>query len=317
MKKFELPDELLFLKNRNAVQKSSTVLMTGKVCVITGATSGVGLEALRKIVKGGALAVMVCRSADKAAAVCKELEASASFPIETVIADFSRLEDVRNAAGTILKKHPRIDVLINCAGLHSTKRRYTPAGFELVFCVNHLSSFLFTKLLMERIKESAPARILQVNSEGHRFNGLDPNDLNWKKRFYTGLRSYGASKTAQLLTVWELNDQLKGSQVTINALHPGDVRTNIGNNNGWLYKAFLHHVIWYSLKDPVISGDAIYYLASAPEMSGSSGRFFNQTIEEKPAAHALDREMGKRILALTMEMTGLELYKPVQMNDPL
>ena len=158
---------------------------------------------------------------------------------------------------------------------------------------------------MQRLKESSPARILQVNSEGHRFNGLDPNDLSWKKRLYTGLRSYGASKTAQLLTVWELNDQLKGSQVTINALHPGDVRTNIGSNNGWLYKTFLRHVIWHTLKDPVISGDAIYYLASAPEMSAISGRFFNQTIEEKPAAHALDREMGKRILALTMKMTGL------------
>jgi NAD(P)-dependent dehydrogenase (short-subunit alcohol dehydrogenase family) len=180
-------------------------------------------------------------------------------------------------------------------------------GFELVFCVNHLASFLFTKLLMGRIKESAPSRIIQVNSEGHRFNGLNPNDLNWEKRPYTGLRSYGASKTAQLLTVWELNDQLKGSNVTINALHPGDVRTNIGNNNGWLYKFFLHNVIWHSLKDSSISGDAIYYLASAPEMSTVSGRFFNLTVDEKPASHALDREMGKRILALTMKMTGLDL----------
>jgi NAD(P)-dependent dehydrogenase (short-subunit alcohol dehydrogenase family) len=302
---FKLPDELIFIKNGKAAQKKSTALMTGKVCIITGATSGVGLEASKRLAEAGAHIVMVCRNRQKAELISAELRSAWKVSIDIVIADFSRLEDVNKAADQILKTYPRIDVLINSAGLHSTKRLYTPAGFELVFCVNHLASFLLTKRLMQRLKESAPARILQVNSEGHRFKGLDPNDLNWKKRLYTGLRSYGASKTAQLLTVWEIDDQLKGSQVTINAMHPGDVRTNIGSNNGWLYKTFLHHVIWYSLKDPVISGDALYYLASAPEMSSISGRFFNLTTEEKPAAHALDREMGKRILALTMKMTGL------------
>ena len=304
---FKLPDELIFMKNGNAVQKKSTASMSGKVCLVTGSTSGVGLEASKRLAEGGAHIVMVCRNSQKAELISAELREAFKVPVDIIIADFSDLDDVRRAADLVLKTYPRIDVLINSAGLHSTKRLYTREGFELVFCVNHLASFLFTKLLMERMKESAPSRILQVNSEGHRFNGLDPNDLNWKKRPYTGLRSYGASKTAQLLTVWELSDQLKGSQVTINALHPGDVRTNIGNNNGWLYNAFLHHVIWHSLKDPAISGDALYYLASAPEMSQVSGRFFNLTIEEKPAAHALDREMGKRILALTMKMTGLNL----------
>lgn len=302
---FKLPDELIFMKNGKAVQKKSTASMSGKVCVVTGATSGVGLEASKRLAEGGAHIVIVCRNSQKAELISAELREVFKVSVDIIIADFSDLDDVRRAADLVLQTYPRIDVLINSAGLHSTKRLYTREGFELVFCVNHLASFLFTKLLIPRMKESAPSRILQVNSEGHRFNGLDPNDLNWKKRPYTGLRSYGASKTAQLLTVWELSDQLKESQVTINALHPGDVRTNIGNNNGWLYKSFLHHVIWHSLKDPVISGDALYYLASAPEMSEVSGRFFNLTIAEKPAAHALDREMGKRILALTMKMTGL------------
>jgi NAD(P)-dependent dehydrogenase (short-subunit alcohol dehydrogenase family) len=302
---YKLPDQLIFMKNGKAIQKKSTALMTGKVCVITGATSGVGLEASKRLAEGGAHIVMVCRNREKAELICTELQAAYKVPIDIVTADFSDLDQVHRAADVILRTYPRIDVLINSAGLHSTKRRYTQAGFELVFCVNHLASFLFTELLLDRLKASAPARILQVNSEGHRFNGLDPNDLNWHKRLYTGLRSYGASKTAQLLTVWELSDQLEGSQVTINALHPGDVRTNIGSNNGWFYKAFLHRVIWHTLKDPVISGDALYYLASAPEMGTVSGRFFHLTIEEKPAAHALDRKMGKRILALTMKMTGL------------
>lgn len=307
--KLELPDELIFIKNGKAEQKKSTVAMEGKVCVITGATSGVGLEAVKRLARGGAHIVMVCRNIEKAELIRMETESKWKVPVDIILADFSRLDEVRNAAAQIINNYPKIDVLINSAGIHSTKRMYTSEGFEMVFCVNHLAPFLFINLLIDRLKESAPARIILVNSEGHRFNGLDPEDINWKKRHYTGLRGYGASKTAQLLTAWEFSDILQGSNVTINALHPGDVRTNIGNNNGWLYKWFLHHVTWRFLKDPIISGDAIYYLASDPEMSGVSGRFFNLTIEEKPAAHALDRSMGKRIWDLSMKMTGLDLDK--------
>jgi NAD(P)-dependent dehydrogenase (short-subunit alcohol dehydrogenase family) len=120
-----------------------------------------------------------------------------------------------------------------------------------------------------------------------------------------GLRGYGASKVAQLLTTWEFADRLKGSGVTINAMHPGDVKTNIGNNNGPLYRWFLHNVTWHTLKDPVISGEALYYLAAAPEMAEVSGRFFHLTIDEKPAAPALDREMGHKVWQLSMKLTGL------------
>jgi NAD(P)-dependent dehydrogenase (short-subunit alcohol dehydrogenase family) len=175
----------------------------------------------------------------------------------------------------------------------------------MVFCVNHLAPFLITYLLLERLKQCAPARIIQVNSEGHRFGGLNLDDLNWEHRHYMGLRGYGASKVAQLLTTWEFADRLKGSGVTINAMHPGDVKTNIGNNNGPLYRWFLHNMTWHTLKDPVISGEALYYLAAASEMAGVSGRFFHLTIDEKPAAPALDRETGRKIWELSMQLTGL------------
>ena len=305
MMKLRLPDELIFIKNGKTVQKKSTATMEGKICVITGATSGVGLEASKRLAKGGAHIVMVCRNMEKAERISSEIKSEWHVPVDIIVADFSRLDEVRHAAALIIERYPKIDVLINSAGIHSTKRMYTSEGFEMVFCVNHLAPFLFTQLLIERLKESAPARIIQVNSEGHRFNGLNPDDINWERRHYTGLRGYGASKTAQLLTVWELADLLNGSKVTINAMHPGGVKTNIGNNNGWLYKWFLHHVTWHFLKDPAISGEAIYYLASDPEMSDVSGRFFNLTIDEKPAAHALDRGMGRRVWELSMEMTGL------------
>lgn len=299
------PDELMFLKNKNALQHESEASMKGKTCVITGATSGVGLEAVRALAKGQATIVMVVRNLAKGEEVKKELVDLFGVSVDIVVADFSRLDDVRNAAKQVLALTNKIDVLINCAGLHSTKATYTPEGFETVFCVNHLASFLFTELLLDRLKESAPSRILQINSEGHRFNGLDINDLDWKKRHYTGLRGYGASKTAQLLTMWEINDRLKDTGVTINAMHPGDVKTSIGSNNGFLYRMFSKFVIQPSLRDPIISGKAIYYLVADPALRNVSGKFYHLTIEETPAKHALDRELGKRVYEESLRLTGL------------
>jgi retinol dehydrogenase-13 len=189
--------------------------------------------------------------------------------------------------------------------MHMTTRKLTVDGFETAFAVNHLASFLFTRLLLERMIASAPARIIQVNSEGHRFGGLKLDDLNWEKRRYKGLQGYGASKTAQLMTVWELAERLNGTGVTINAVHPGEVATNIGMNNGILYRWYQKYLLAHILKDPKISGEALYYFAAAPELSTTSGKFFNLTIEEKPAAHALDRAMGKRVWDISEELTGL------------
>ncbi|WP_035053768.1 SDR family NAD(P)-dependent oxidoreductase [Carnobacterium pleistocenium] len=301
----KFPEQLLFIKNSRTVQKKSDESMDGKICVVSGATSGVGYEAVKKLAAGKADIVMLVRNEKKAKAVKKELEKKYSIFVDYFIADFSDLKQVEKAVKAILDKYPRVDVLINSAGIHSTKKILNKDGYEMVFCINHLASFLITNLLLNRLIESSPSRIIQINSEGHRFNGLKTNDLNWEKRIYTGLRSYGASKTAQLLTVRQLAENLKGTGVTINAMHPGGVKTNIGNNNGRLYRWFLHHVTWHFLKDPEISGEAIYYLASASELSNVSGTFFNLTIEEKPAKHALDSKKQEEIWNLSLKMTGL------------
>lgn len=305
MAAFKLPDELKFIENRRATQKTTTASLAGRVCVVSGSTSGVGLAAVRRLARASAQIVMVCRNPGKAEAVRNELLARYEVPVEVVTADFSDLVTVRTAAERLLRDYPRIDVLINSAGLFSTGRTTTTAGFETVFCVNHLAPFLLTHLLLERLVQSAPARIIQVNSEGHRFGGLDLTDLNWERRRYGGYRSYGASKLAQLLTTWEFADRLQGTGVTINAMHPGDVRTNIGMNNGPLYRWFQRNIIWRTLKDPAISGEALYYLAAAPEMAEVSGRFFHLTIEEKPAAPALDRALGRRVWDVSLRLTGL------------
>ena len=299
------PGELIFIPNSRMVQKTTTVRMDGRMCVITGATSGVGYHAAKRLAAGGAQLVLVCRNAKKAARVKDELEELNKTSVRIFQADFSRLAEVRKTAAAILEENPRIDVLINNAGIHNTRRTLTENKVETVFCVNHLASFLFTRLLLPKILDSAPARIIQVNSQGHRFGGLDLTDLHWNRRRYRGLQGYGAAKVAQLLTVWELADMLKGTGVTINAMHPGAVRTNIGMNNGLLYQWYQRYLLWPLLKDPRISGDAIYYLAAAPEMAAVSGRFFNLTIDEKPAVHALDRALGKQIWHVSEELTGL------------
>ncbi|MDZ7822060.1 MAG: hypothetical protein U5N26_09770 [Candidatus Marinimicrobia bacterium] len=182
--------------------------------------------------------------------------------------------------------------------------------------MNHLAPFLLTRLLLDRMISSAPSRIIQVNSEGHRFNGLDIRDLNWEKRIYRGLASYGAAKTAQLLTMWEFDDMLKGSSVTINAMHPGAVRSNIGNNNGPLYRFYLHYILRCFLKDPAISGNALHFLSASEGLRSVSGRFFNLTHEEIPAAHARNRKLGKRIFRLSGALTAgrqdpTDIYKRI------
>jgi retinol dehydrogenase-13 len=300
-----LPEDLQFIANARMIQKTTPARMDEKLCIITGATSGVGYQATKRLAQGGAHLVLVCRNHQKAEQVQGELELTYNTQIDVLLADFSCLNEVRQVAGRILENYPHIDVLINNAGLHNTHRKLTAEGFETVFCVNHLASFLITRLLLDRLTASAPARIIQVNSQGHRFGGLDLSDLTWERRRYRGLQGYGASKVAQLLTVWELAERLQGSGVTINAMHPGEVRTNIGMNNGTLYRFYQRYLIWWMLKAPVISGEAIYYLAAAPEMAEVSGRFFNLTIDEKPAKHALDRSLGQQVWSVSEQLTGL------------
>ena len=277
-----------------------------KTIVLTGGTSGIGLETAKLLAKQGHTVYIVSRDSQANRSVIQDIISLSGNPkVNFLACDLSDLNQVKKLAAA-LGKLPRIDVLINNAGVHMTTRQLTVDVNETAFAVNHLASFLITSLLLKRMIESAPSRIIQVNSEGHRFNGLDINDLNWEKRNYGGYGGYGASKTAQLMTVWELNDLLAGKGVTINAMHPGAVKSNIGTNNGKLYNWFSKFLIQPTLKNPEISGEAIYYLASSPEMNGVSGRFYNLTNEEIPAPHAQNRELGKKIFQRSKELVQLD-----------
>ena len=298
-------EDLAFIKNSRAEQKTTGASLKGKICVISGATSGVGLMSAKRLAEAGAEIVLVARNKEKAEAVGAELNETYGKSPKIYLADFSQFESVNQAADAIVKDLKKIDILINSAGLHSTTRKLAPDGNEWVFQVNHLSSFLFTMRLLPLIKKSSQGRIIQVNSEGHRFGGLNISDLKWEKRPYIGLRAYGASKTAQMMTVIRLAEELKRTDVTINAMHPGAVKTAIGSNNGWLYRAWMKWVIAPTLKDPKISGEAVYYLAAAPELANTSGRYFNLTIDEKPMPHVFDDKKAEAVWSLSHTLTGL------------
>jgi retinol dehydrogenase-13 len=302
----KFPEELQFIPNSVAAQKSTKARLDGKVSVITGATSGIGLEVAKRLAVGGAKVVMVCRNKEKALKVQSELAQNYGAKTEIILADFEKLSEVRRAAEEISVKYPEINVLINNAGVFNKRRRLTADGNEVVFQVIHLASFLFTRLLIDNLKAGAPSRIIEVNSEAHRFGGLNIKDLNWKKRLYIGLRGYGAAKIAQLLAALEMAEQLKGSGVTINAMHPGAVRTNIGMNNNLLYRIYNKYILRWFLRDLSMAGEALYYLAAAPELETVSGKFFNRTIEEKPAAYVLDLELGKKVWEISEQLTNLQ-----------
>jgi NAD(P)-dependent dehydrogenase (short-subunit alcohol dehydrogenase family) len=301
---YQMADMRDMFRNQRAPNQRTSATLAGKTVVISGSTSGVGLAAAREVARFGGRLVLLARNEAKGRAVQAELERDFGTPASLFLADFARLADVNRVARELLQATPRIDVLINSAGVHSTRRIHTEEGFELSFCVNHLAPFALTQRLIPRMREGGGGRILQVNSQGHRFGGLDLRDLGWRRRIYTGLRAYGASKTAQLLSVWELAARLEGSGVTINAVHPGEVRSGIGSNNGPLYRWYHRHVLERFLGDARVSGEALHFLAAAPELEGVSGRYFNRTHLEKPAPHALDRDVGRALWERTMELAG-------------
>jgi len=291
----KLPEELQFISNNRMPQKSTSARLDGKICVITGATSGIGRQSAIRLAGGGASLVLVCRNKEKALHFQQELANQHGARAEMVIADFTRLADVRHAAEEIAAKFPRINLLVNNAGIHNTRRHLTEDGNEMVFQVIHLASFLLTQKLLENLKKGTPARVIYINSEAHRFGGLNLNDLTWSKRIFIPLQAYGAAKIAQLLTAFEFAERMSGSGVTFNVMHPGEVRTNIGMNNHFFYRFYNRYLLGWFLKDPTLAAEALYYLAAAPELQTVTGKFFNRTIEEKPARYVMKDEVHQQI----------------------
>ena len=280
----------------------------GRMVIITGATSGIGYQTAREYALHGANLLLINRNEEKSIALCEEIRQEFQVECEYMIADFSRLSDVRKVGKYLLESDLEIDVLIHNAGIYSTSKIITEDGNELVFQINYLGSFILNYMLKDKLKAQGKGRIILVNSEGHRFaiSGIRLDDLSYENHRHTGLGSYGVAKTAQLLSIIKFAEYFEGSGITINAMHPGNVKSNMGQNNGRIYRWYKRNLIDRRSKSPEISATALYYLGVSKEIEGINGKFFNLTIEEEPAPPALDRDAAEELWNITIELVGLE-----------
>jgi retinol dehydrogenase 13 len=293
-REYEWSNILAMIRNNRLDPKICTEDFNNKIVVITGATSGIGYHTARKYASQGANLLCINRNLEKSEALCIELKKEFGANCEYKIADLSNLQDINRVADELQKLNTPIDVLIHNAGIYLTKRELTPEGLEKVFVIQYLSSFIINFKLIQKLKSQESARIIMVNSEGHRFAawGLRLDDLNWEKRRYSGLGSYGSAKLGQLLSMIVFDEQFKNSGVSINAMHPGAVKTDTGQENGPVYRWFKRNFLDKSLKSPQISAEALYYLGVSKELETVSGKFFNLTTQEEPAPPALDKEVA-------------------------
>lgn len=297
------------IRNSRLSPKICTESFKNRLVVITGATSGIGYYTARKYASHKADLLLINRSVQKSQALCNELEREFGVKCSYKIADLSLLSEIKRVANELADMDSPIDVLIHNAGVYLTKKEMTADGLEKVFVVHYLSTFIINYRLREKLKSQERARIIMVGSEGHRFAawGLRVDDLNWERRRYSGLKSYGSAKTAQLLSMILFDDIFKTSGVTINTMHPGAVKTDTGQENGALYRWFKKNFLDKSLKSPEISAEALYYLGASGDVDveGVSGKFFNLTTLEEPAPPALDRDVAVQLWDISLKMCGL------------
>lgn len=284
--------------------------MRGRVCLITGASNGIGKAAAIKLSKMGASLVLLCRDKDRGeAAMAGISRQGGNEDINLLIADLASLRQVREAANAFLDSGRPLHVLVNNAGAIHMAHDFTEDGVETTFAVNHLGHFLLTNLLMERLRESGPARIVNVASEAHRIgygDGRIAFDDLMGERQYSGWRAYGQSKLANILFTRELALRLAGSGVTANALHPGVVASQFGRNNkaGWM--PWLQALYRPFARGNEKGADTAVWLAAAPEVEGVTGGYFKDRKPHAPARQALNDEDAARLWQVSEELVRLE-----------
>jgi NAD(P)-dependent dehydrogenase (short-subunit alcohol dehydrogenase family) len=279
--------------------------LEGKEIVITGATDGIGKVTARELAKMGGSVTIVARNATKAQQVVKELRTAAGHDnIGFVRADLSSQKSVRGAAETIKGRLKRIDVLINNAGGMYAKRELSEDGIERTFALNHLGYFLFTNLLLDALKASAPSRIVNVASAAHNGAKLDIGDLQGAKG-YSGWRAYQRSKLANIYFTYELARRLAGTNVTVNALHPGFVASRFGSNNGGLTRALFGIAKTLFAISEVNGARTSVYLASSPDVEGVTGKYFDSRKEVRSSPASYDEQKWRELWRASEKLTGL------------
>ncbi len=276
--------------------------MIGKICVVTGASSGIGRVTALELARKGATVVLIGRSRERTEASRAAIIAqSGNQQVECILADFSALATVRAAAAELLGRYPRLDVLVNNAGVYAEGGQRSADGYELTFAVNHLAPFLLTNLLLDALKAAGAARVVSVSSVAHTSaRGAFDERVGLTSG---GFWAYGESKLANILFTYELARRLEGSGVTANCLHPGVVRTNLAVGSKGLF-TFFFGLMRPLMISPEQGAQTSIYLASSPEVAGVSGSYFTncQAHASSPVSH--DRALQARLWALSERLVA-------------
>ena len=278
--------------------------MKGKVCLVTGGTNGIGKATAKALARMGATVVIVGRDVLKTAEAVDEIRAaSGSHSVESLLADLSSAQEVRWLADKFKRKYSSLHVLINNAGGFFLRRQIRGNGLEMTFALNHLASFLLTNLLLGTLKASAPARIINVSSNAHASGKIEFDNLQGEREY--GPRAYDNSKLANILFTMELARRLEGTEVTVNALHPGFVATGFGKNNGRVIAALVSMFAPLVARSPAKGAETSIYLASSPSVEGISGKYFYDSRVIPAAPQATDMAVARKLWDVSAEMVQL------------
>ncbi len=284
--------------------------MQGKVCLVTGATSGIGKATALRLAQMGATVVMVGRDRAKGEAAQSEIKTkSGNDAVDLLLSDLSSQESIRQLAENFRQRYTQLHVLINNAGLFMLRRQETVDGLEMTFAVDHLAPFLLTNLLLDVLKASAPARIVNVSSGAHELASIDMDDLQSKKR-YKFMSAYGQSKMALVMFTYELARRLQGTGVTANCLHPGFVATNFGQNGvGPVGRAVVKGIFSVLGISPEEGAKTSIYLATSPEVEGVTGKYFVKSIPKRSAEISYDETLQGRLWEESERLVNLPVKR--------
>jgi NAD(P)-dependent dehydrogenase (short-subunit alcohol dehydrogenase family) len=281
--------------------------MTGKTVLITGATRGIGRAAAQALAEMGATVVLVGRDRTRAETAVAEIGQATSNPYLTyLVGDLSSMAEVRRVADEFESRHERLHVLLNNAGAVIARRKVSVDGFEMTFALNHMSYFLLTNLLLDRLTASAPGRVICVSSDAHRAGRLDLNDLQGERSGMGigGFGAYGRSKLMNVLFTYELARRLDGTGVTANTMHPGFVATGFGLNNGGAMAALLKITQPFA-RSAERGADTAVFLASDPEVAAVTGRYFTDRRPVASSPTSYDEALQRELWAASAGLAGL------------
>ena len=283
--------------------------MRGRTVLVTGASGGIGRATAEGLSALGARVGIVGRDRGRVEKAAADIRGSTGGDVDVFVADISAQAEIRRLAAEVLAAYPRLDVLVNNVGGYWAHRHVTPDGLEHTFALNHLAPFLLTDLLLDRLRASAPARVVTVSSGAQSMGRIDFDDLQGAAH-YDGQRAYNQSKLANVLFTYELARRLEGSGVTANVLHPGVVRTAFGQEDPVRWMRLLLPLVRPFLKSPEQGAATSIHLASASELAGVTGTYFANKRPKKSSTRSYDLDVARRLWATSAQLVGLDSTTP-------